>query len=61
MDTLTVAQLIKLLESQDQEAAVKMAGCDCVGEANGVELMDATTVLITGHNYGQEPWQQSGA
>jgi hypothetical protein len=49
---LTVAQLIKLLQAEPQDAVVEIEGCDCVGEAVGIEslergrVQDKPTVLI---------------
>jgi len=46
-EQLTVAQLIKLLERMPKDARVWHEGCDCLGAADGVELDDDGTVLIS--------------
>ena len=49
-DALTVTELIDLLKQMPPDAFVLHQGCDCVGAANGVELEDDGTVLITRSN-----------
>lgn len=43
---MTVAELIKKLQSMPPDAQVETEGCDCIGRAEGVNL-DGDTVLIT--------------
>ena len=44
---LTVADLISLLQKQDPEMAVVVEGCDCEGDASGVEVHTDQSILIT--------------
>ena len=43
---MTVAELIEKLRQMPPDAQVETEGCDCVGQAAGVNL-DGDTVLIT--------------
>lgn len=43
---ITVAQLIALLQKEDPSKLVTVEGCDCVGEAVGVETSN-DDVMIT--------------
>jgi hypothetical protein len=46
--TITVRDLIALLEQCDPDWRVETEGCDCLGWAAGVEKdVDAKTVLVT--------------
>jgi len=40
MRTLTVKELIKLLEEIEPDMLVSLEGCDCEGDATGVEIQD---------------------
>jgi hypothetical protein len=48
---LTVGQLIELLEKVDKDSPVRIEGCDCQGDASGVEIRlgpkNQKVVLIT--------------
>ena len=44
---ITAAELRELLEDIPDDALVETEGCDCIGEANGVEYdEESNTVLI---------------
>lgn len=44
--SITVGELIKLLQEQPRDAPVETEGCDCHGTCGGVELMSWGDVLI---------------
>lgn len=39
---MTVKELIKLLEEMPSDVSVSLEGCDCEGEARGVEIVRFT-------------------
>jgi hypothetical protein len=42
---MTVAELVALLATQDQDAPVATDGCDCIGPAAGVSIVDGWVVI----------------
>jgi len=47
---ITVAELIKMLSSCPQDAKVRVEGCDCCGDASGIDILygiSEVQVLIT--------------
>lgn len=46
-DTLTVAELVTLLLTQPQDAKVKTEGCDCYGNARGIDFHPASQFAVS--------------
>lgn len=45
-ETLTIGRLKRLLEGFEDSTEIEVEGCDCVGDAKGIELTDGK-LLIT--------------
>lgn len=46
-DTLSVGELIEMLEKYPREFLVYTEGCDCIGNADGVEKQGEQAIIIT--------------
>jgi|GEM_PF-3734500 len=46
-NVMTVAEIIEALKNMPQDALVYHEGCDCIGAADGVELQNDGTVMIS--------------